>query len=137
MSSSQKGNIADLDTDGNVDYSDFVFLASIWGNSSQDRLMSPLKVDFDRDGLVNINDLFILSTNWLMVNLPIPTALWSMDDAAATTQITDSGGLNLHGNAMRNTSLLTTAGKVGTGITFNGTSDCCPRRGRCRPGSGV
>ncbi len=57
------------------------------------------------------------------INVPVPTVLWSMDDAAATMWITDSGGLNLHGTATRNTSLLTMAGKVGTAITFDGASD--------------
>ncbi|NLH15037.1 MAG: hypothetical protein GX455_00515, partial [Phycisphaerae bacterium] len=54
---------------------------------------------------------------------PIPTVLWSMDDTAASTRISDSGGLGQHGTATRNASLLTTAGKVSTAITFNGTSD--------------
>ena len=77
----------------------------------------------DPDALNDTEIVAITVTAPAEVDLPVPTALWSMNDAAATTRITDSGGLNLHGTAKQNTSLLTAAGKFGTAIAFNGTSD--------------
>ncbi|NLH17892.1 MAG: hypothetical protein GX455_15050, partial [Phycisphaerae bacterium] len=50
-------------------------------------------------------------------------AYWGMNDAADTPWITDSGNMGLHGIAAQNSALLTTAGTVGSAITFNGTSD--------------
>lgn len=48
---------------------------------------------------------------------------WKCNDNAASTTVLDASGNALHGTAARNTSLLTVAGKVGTALSFNGSSD--------------
>jgi hypothetical protein len=77
----------------------------------------------DPGALSDSETVTITVTAPVVVNLPVPLTLWSMDDAAATTRITDSRYMGLHGMAARNTSLLTTPGKFGSAISFNGTSD--------------
>jgi len=48
---------------------------------------------------------------------------WTMDDNAANTTVLDSSGRSNHGTARRNTSALSTLGKIGSALTFNGSSD--------------
>jgi len=50
-------------------------------------------------------------------------ANWKMDDNAATTAVLDSSGSGNHGIAQRNTSVLSTPGKIDSALTFNGVSD--------------
>jgi len=50
-------------------------------------------------------------------------AHWKMDDNAANTTVTDSSGKGNHGTARRNTSVLSTPGKIDGALTFNGSSD--------------
>lgn len=48
---------------------------------------------------------------------------WRMEDNAGNTTVTDYMGAN-NGTSQQNTSALTTTGKLGKAMTFNGTSDC-------------
>jgi len=50
-------------------------------------------------------------------------AHWKMDDNTATTTVLDSSGRGNHGTAQRNTSALSTPGKINGALTFDGTSD--------------
>jgi subtilisin-like proprotein convertase family protein len=50
-------------------------------------------------------------------------AYWKMDDNAADTTVTDSSDNGNHGVARQNTSVLSTAGKFDSALTFNGISD--------------
>lgn len=52
-----------------------------------------------------------------------PDGWWKLDDDAASTAVADSSGNGYHMAAQANTDTLTTAGVVGTALTFNGTSD--------------
>jgi len=57
---------------------------------------------------------------------PTPTGLvghWKMDDDAANTTVADSSGYDNDGTAQQNTSVLSTTGKNGSALTFNGSSD--------------
>ncbi|QQS58667.1 hypothetical protein IPN35_03630 [Candidatus Peregrinibacteria bacterium] len=51
-----------------------------------------------------------------------PIAHWKMNDNAGNTTVTDAMG-NFNGTAQRNTSSLTTTGKINEALTFNGSSD--------------
>ncbi|QQS61126.1 MAG: fibronectin type III domain-containing protein [Candidatus Moraniibacteriota bacterium] len=51
-----------------------------------------------------------------------PIAQWKMNDNAGNTTVVDSVGGN-NGTAARNTSLMTTPGKVNGALNFNGSSD--------------
>ena len=76
---------------------------------------------------VTINNGQTTSAGGTYTNTPaIPEGLiahWLMNDNAATKTVADSGGGNYHGTAQQNTAILTTAGKLGTALAFNGTSD--------------
>ncbi len=50
-------------------------------------------------------------------------AYWTMDDNASNTTVTDSSGRGNHGIARRNTSVLSTSGKINSALSFNGSSD--------------
>jgi hypothetical protein len=50
-------------------------------------------------------------------------AHWRMNDNADSTHVKDESPNGNHGTAQRNTSSLSTAGKVGTGFALNGSSD--------------
>jgi len=52
-----------------------------------------------------------------------PIAHWAMDDNAANTAVLDSSGKGNQGIAQQNTSALSTSGKIGGALTFNGVSD--------------
>jgi hypothetical protein len=52
-----------------------------------------------------------------------PDGWWKMDDTAASTAVTDSSSNGYHMAAQANADTLTTAGVIGTALTFNGTSD--------------
>lgn len=56
--------IVDLDNDGNVNYTDMVYIADKWGDNCSfvDWCGG---VDFDRDGVVGISDIAIFGVNWL------------------------------------------------------------------------
>jgi parallel beta-helix repeat protein len=61
MSLSNAGNISDLNTDNTVDFLDFADFAANWDNHQP-----LLSEDLDRNKIVDINDLFIFSNNWLI-----------------------------------------------------------------------
>ncbi len=48
---------------------------------------------------------------------------WKMNDNSANATVADSSGRGNDGTAQQNTSVLSTAGKVNGGLTFNGTGD--------------
>ncbi len=50
-------------------------------------------------------------------------ALWTMDDNAANTTVLDSGDNHFNGTAQRNTSAMTTSGRIDSALAFNGTTD--------------
>jgi hypothetical protein len=53
----------------------------------------------------------------------VPLAHYPMDDNAANTTVADISGNARHGTAARNTSLLTTTGKLDSALNSNGTTD--------------
>jgi alpha-tubulin suppressor-like RCC1 family protein len=55
-------------------------------------------------------------------NFPAPIHHYRMNDNASDTNVSDNSG-NLNGISYRNTSLMSATGKIGTGLSFNGTSD--------------
>jgi parallel beta-helix repeat protein len=59
MSLSDAGNIADLDSDGCVGYSDVILFTNKWLDE-----IFLLPEDLDRNGLVNFNDLAIFAGEW-------------------------------------------------------------------------
>ena len=48
---------------------------------------------------------------------------WNMNDSTANTTVADGSGKGNHGTARKNTSALSTTGKIDGALTFNGTSD--------------
>lgn len=48
---------------------------------------------------------------------------WTMDDNSDNPAVNDAGDNHLDGTAQQNTSILTTAGKLNTALSFNGTTD--------------
>ncbi len=61
-----------------------------------------------------------LNRNWCGQDI---VAHWRMNDNAANTRVKDESPNINHGTAQQNTSALTTAGKVGTALSFNGSTD--------------
>ena len=60
MSSSDTGNIADLNNSDSVGYTDLMLLVNKW--LYQEAL---LREDLDRNGIVNFSDFAIFAQNWL------------------------------------------------------------------------
>ncbi len=48
---------------------------------------------------------------------------WTMDDNAANPVVSDAGDNHFDGTAQQNTAILTTAGKLNSALSFNGTTD--------------
>jgi hypothetical protein len=96
MSSSDLGNIADLNNDGIVNFGDVAIFALVW-----DVEQVLLAEDFDRNGLMDYNDLAILALHWLEVE---PVKLydfaldtdpgWSIEGEWEFGQPTGGGGAN-------------------------------------------
>lgn len=61
MSLLNAGNIVDLNNDNTVDFLDFADFAANW-----DKHQPLLHEDLDRNKIVDVNDLFIFSDNWLI-----------------------------------------------------------------------
>lgn len=61
MSFSNIGNISDLNNDNTVDFLDFADFVANWDNHQP-----LLREDLDRNRIVDVNDLFIFSNNWLI-----------------------------------------------------------------------
>ncbi|MBN2181091.1 MAG: right-handed parallel beta-helix repeat-containing protein [Sedimentisphaerales bacterium] len=82
LSSSDAGNIADLNYDGWVDYKDMALLTGKW--LWQEVLLSE---DINRNGSVNLADIAILLANWNPMPLPPkPDPMtWEMEPTALST----------------------------------------------------
>jgi hypothetical protein len=115
----------DLNGNGYTGADDLMLLASHW-------LMPYPTADFDASGRVNLPDLATLERFWLTRDLwlgGIPktpegfVAVWEMNDNAANKIVADDAENGYPGTAQRNTSLLTTPGRIGTALSFNGTTD--------------
>jgi hypothetical protein len=59
VQASKSGNIADLNIDGKVNFIDLSELGKLWGTSQK------VNEDLSGDGIVNLGDLEIMTTNWL------------------------------------------------------------------------
>lgn len=85
------------------------------------------KADITGDGIVDLSDFSVLAESWLLkTELPPPDdyiAHWSMDDYAVDKTVLDAGDNHLDGAAQQKTAALTTAGKIGKALSFNGTTD--------------
>jgi len=55
----KSGNIADINIDGKVNFTDFAMIASLWNKNTGSI------EDLTRNGVVNVDDLEILAKNWL------------------------------------------------------------------------
>ena len=116
----------DLDNNGRWTIDDWTRFVPGWMNQNCQAPQWCGLADLDRNGRVDIDDLAILSREWMIGVSAIPTGLiahWPMDDNAANKTVLDAGDNHLNGAAQRNTSSLTTAGKIGTALAFNGTTD--------------
>ena len=60
MSLSNAGNIADLNNDNRVNYTDLMMFARSWLCEK-----ALLREDFDRNGFVNFTDFAIFANNWV------------------------------------------------------------------------
>jgi len=81
-----------------------------------------LRSDLDGDGYVDFKDFAIFALEWNMSDLDsYLVAHYKMDDDAESTDVIDEKGND--GTAQQNTEDLTVAGKVGTALSFNGTTD--------------
>jgi hypothetical protein len=85
------------------------------------------KGDINSDGIVDLSDFSLLAESWLMkTELPPPDdyiAHWLMDDNAVNKTVADAGDNHLNGTTQQNTAVLSTVGKIGTALSFNGTTD--------------
>ena len=59
MSSSNAGDIIDLNNDNQVTWDDILLLGNSWKSN-----VAPLKGDFNLDGIVDTNDLQLYAGNW-------------------------------------------------------------------------
>ena len=107
---SDAGNIADINNDGVVAFSDLMLFIEKW---TLDEDLSA--ADFNRDGRVDIIDFGILSKNWLLDESLI--GFWKFDDPNGTTAL-DSSGNNNTGILVN--SPVWTEGKFSGALRFNG-----------------
>jgi len=114
--------MGDLNGDGFLNFTDLPFLASNWMRN--DCNMSNEfcnQADIDLSGDVDYLDFAAFCDNWLnYLNL---VGHWTMDDNADDTKVVDSSDNSNDGTAQQNTSVLSTTGKIGSALTFNGSGD--------------
>ena len=82
-------------------------------------------MDITGDCYVDLADFAVFAGQW-MTGDRVPGGLiahWLMDDNAASKTVLDAGDNHLNGTAQQNTEALTRAGKIGTALLFNGTTD--------------
>lgn len=85
-------------------------------------ILLPLSLLADERGEFDSSCAMFLTPVDPWVTIPNLIAQWKMNDNAANTTVVDSkGGFN--GTAQRNTSILTTSGKINGALLFEGTSD--------------
>ena len=65
MSLSDLGNIADLNKDDTVDFTDFALVSNRW--ESKEILLAE---DLNRDGKVDFSDVKVFAEHWLEVSIP-------------------------------------------------------------------
>ncbi|MHC4558856.1 MAG: right-handed parallel beta-helix repeat-containing protein [Planctomycetota bacterium] len=115
MSTSDAGNIADLNADNSVNFRDYAGLVGIW---QVEGLLIPQ--DLDRDGTVGYNDLAILADNWLAVVIPLPLAHWKLDETEGSVAHDSVGDKN---GTVAGAIWQPTGGKVNGAIEFDGEYD--------------
>jgi len=106
MSLSDLGNIADLDKDDWVDYSDLALFVEKWTFNE-----TLLEADFNRDAIVDFRDFAILAENWKVqpppslppnpdpmtwAKDPYPTSAYSIAMVATTAISTDGSGVEYY-----------------------------------------
>jgi len=80
----------------------------------------PVDVYFNCDNYVSVSAV-VSGTS--AAGTPLELAHYLMNDNAASTAVADVSGNSFAGTAQQNTSALTTAGKISSALTFNGSSD--------------
>jgi hypothetical protein len=117
----------DLNRDGCVDVSDLALAAEHWLDSGCDLSNDfCFGTDLDHNGQIDMIDFSIFAGDWGTCDLTQIGGLvgyWMMDDNAANKTVADSSGGNNPGTAQQNTAAITTAGKFGNALSFNGTTD--------------
>ncbi len=117
----------DLNRDGCVTVEDLAFVAERWlygGCELYNEFCDG--TDLDHNGQIDMIDFSIFAGVWGTCDLTKIgglVAYWPMDDNAADTAVVDAGANHFDGAAQRNTAALMAAGKFGTALAFNGTTD--------------
>jgi hypothetical protein len=117
----------DINRDGCVNTEDLALVAEHWldmGCELDNDFCNGM--DLDHNGAIDMMDFSLISSAWNTCGPAIPEGLishWTMDDNAAGKTVLDASDNHFNGTAQRNTSLLTAAGKIGTALAFDGTTD--------------